>query len=101
MVGMTGEQLKQVEDLFHRAKALEPEDRAAFLDETCNGALDLRADGVRRVPADERPRSMGLRRDALNVQQLAATVEHRGQQRQRDVVDQGWAIGKKGSRDNR
>ena len=44
MVGMTGEQLKQVEDLFHRAKALEPEDRAAFLDETCNGALDLRAE---------------------------------------------------------
>ena len=44
MVGMTGEQLKQVEDLFHRARALEPEDRAAFLDEACNGALDLRAE---------------------------------------------------------
>ncbi len=44
MVGMTGEQLKQIEDLFHRAKALEPEDRAAFLDETCNGALELRAE---------------------------------------------------------
>ncbi len=41
---MTGEQLRQVEDLFHRAKALEPEDRAAFLDEACNGALDLRAE---------------------------------------------------------
>ncbi|TDJ55270.1 MAG: serine/threonine protein kinase, partial [Planctomycetota bacterium] len=41
---MTGEQLKQVEDLFHRARALEPEDRAAFLDEACNGALDLRAE---------------------------------------------------------
>ncbi|MEE8459162.1 MAG: tetratricopeptide repeat protein [Phycisphaerales bacterium] len=41
---MTADQLKQVEDLFHRARELEPEDRAAFLDEACNGALDLRAE---------------------------------------------------------
>ena len=44
MVGMTSEQLKQVEELFHKAKALEPADRANFLDEACAGALDLRAE---------------------------------------------------------
>ena len=41
---MTSEQLKQVEELFHKAKALEPADRANFLDEACAGALDLRAE---------------------------------------------------------
>jgi len=32
MVGMTSEQFKQIEELFHKAKALEPVDRANFLD---------------------------------------------------------------------
>jgi hypothetical protein len=41
---MTTNPFEQVEDLFHKAKALEPEERAGFLDEACDGALDLRAE---------------------------------------------------------
>ncbi len=41
---MTAEQLKRVEDLFHQARALDPTDRAAFLDDACVDALELRAE---------------------------------------------------------
>jgi serine/threonine protein kinase/tetratricopeptide (TPR) repeat protein len=41
---MTDERFCEVEEIFHKAKALEPAERAGFLDEACGAALDLRAD---------------------------------------------------------
>ncbi|MHC5114701.1 MAG: serine/threonine protein kinase [Planctomycetota bacterium] len=40
----TSERFHQIEDLFHRAKELAPETRAAFLDGACGGDLDLRSE---------------------------------------------------------
>ena len=62
MVRMTSEQLKQVEDLFHQARALEPTDRAAFLDDACLDALELRAEVESLLAHSEGGTSrMGLR----------------------------------------
>ncbi|MCP3903403.1 MAG: serine/threonine protein kinase [Planctomycetes bacterium] len=40
----TSERFQQIEDLFHRAKVLEPSDRAVFLDGACGDDLDLRSE---------------------------------------------------------
>ena len=41
---VTSNQFQQVEELFHKAKVLDPADRASFLDKQCADALDLRAE---------------------------------------------------------
>ena len=41
---VTSNQFQQVEELYHKAKVLDPADRASFLDEECADALDLRAE---------------------------------------------------------
>ena len=41
---VTSNQFQQVEELYHKAKVLDPADRASFLDKECADALDLRAE---------------------------------------------------------
>ncbi|MHC4967655.1 MAG: protein kinase domain-containing protein [Planctomycetota bacterium] len=41
---MKAERFQKVEELFHKARALDAAERASFLDEMCGSALDLRAD---------------------------------------------------------
>ncbi len=41
---MTNDRLHRIEELFHKARVLDPADRASFLDEECDAALDLRAE---------------------------------------------------------
>ncbi|UCD74351.1 MAG: serine/threonine protein kinase [Phycisphaerales bacterium] len=41
---MEQDKFQRVEELFHRARVLEPPDRASFLDETCDGDLELRGE---------------------------------------------------------
>jgi hypothetical protein len=39
---MTPERLQQIEDLYHSALEQDPAERAAFIDEACNGDEELR-----------------------------------------------------------
>ncbi|MHC4416317.1 MAG: protein kinase domain-containing protein [Planctomycetota bacterium] len=73
---MTSERFHQIEDLFHKARVLEPADRASFLDRECDGALDLREEIESLLAhADRGTSQMDLRRGAEGA---PATIVDRG-----------------------
>src|SRR5437868_7194644 len=56
----TGERWERLAELFHAARALDPSERARFLDAACAGDAAMRADVERLLAADERAGGRGF-----------------------------------------
>jgi serine/threonine protein kinase/Tol biopolymer transport system component len=57
---MTGERWERIKDVLHRAMQLPPEQRAVFLDQTCDGDSSLRHEVESLLAADDQARSSFL-----------------------------------------
>jgi serine/threonine protein kinase len=67
---------QQIEELFHAALELDPADRAAFLDQRCNGDADLRSEVESLLHSSDRTTDF-LSKPILNVVKEVATGSRR------------------------
>ncbi|MHC4948600.1 MAG: protein kinase domain-containing protein, partial [Planctomycetota bacterium] len=71
---MEADQFDRIESLFHRAKLLDAADRAAFLDEKCDGDLELRSEVESLLAHADR----GTEQMRLGAPPAAETIVDRG-----------------------